>query len=50
MAYALSAIPAVGLVGIWWAIPMGWALADLIGYVKLKGIKVVSANNVQSSV
>ena len=23
--------PAVGLLGIWWAVPIGWGLADLIG-------------------
>lgn len=31
LAYILSAIPSIGLVGIWWAIPIGWALADLVG-------------------
>ena len=31
LAYALSALPAVGLVGIWWSVPIGWALADLLG-------------------
>lgn len=31
LAYTLAAIPAVGVVGIWWAIPIGWGLADLIG-------------------
>lgn len=32
LAYALSAIPAVGVVGIWWAVPIGWALADIVGF------------------
>ncbi len=31
LAYALSAIPAVGVVGIWWAVPVGWFLADVTG-------------------
>lgn len=31
LAYALSAIPAVGMLGIWWAVPVGWALADFYG-------------------
>lgn len=31
LAYALSAIPTLGLIGIWWSVPIGWALADLIG-------------------
>lgn len=38
LAYTLSSIPAIGVIGIWWAIPIGWALADLIGYFKLKRI------------
>ena len=31
LAYTLAAIPSIGVVGIWWAIPIGWGLADLIG-------------------
>ena len=31
LAYLLSAIPAVGAVGIWWSVPIGWALADIAG-------------------
>lgn len=31
LAYTLSALPSVGVAGIWWAIPIGWALADLLG-------------------
>lgn len=31
LAYALSALPAVGVVGIWWSVPIGWALADGFG-------------------
>lgn len=29
LAYALA--PAVGVTGIWWAVPIGWALADAVG-------------------
>ena len=38
LAYILSAIPAIGVVGIWWSIPIGWALADIVGllYYKIK--------------
>ena len=41
LAYVLSAIPAIGVTGIWWSVPIGWALADLIGliyYRQKKGI------------
>ena len=31
LAYALSAIPAFGVVGIWWSVPIGWFLADAAG-------------------
>ncbi|MBU5435879.1 MATE family efflux transporter [Pseudoflavonifractor sp. MSJ-37] len=33
LAYTLSAIPAVGVRGIWWSVPIGWILADLVGLV-----------------
>ena len=32
LAYALAAIEAVGVLGIWWSVPIGWALADLVGW------------------
>lgn len=32
LAYILSAIPVVGVAGIWWAIPIGWFLADCTGF------------------
>ncbi len=31
LAYLLSAIPSIGVYGIWWAIPIGWFLADMTG-------------------
>lgn len=31
LAYTLSAIPALGVTGIWWSVPIGWFLADLAG-------------------
>ncbi len=31
LAYTLSAIPTVGMLGIWWSVPIGWALADIFG-------------------
>ncbi|MDE7325624.1 MAG: MATE family efflux transporter [Lachnospiraceae bacterium] len=31
LAYTLA--PAVGVAGIWWAIPIGWGLADLAGWL-----------------
>lgn len=32
LAYTLSAIPAIGVVGIWWSVPIGWFLADAVGF------------------
>lgn len=31
LAYALSAIPSFGVIGIWWSVPIGWFLADALG-------------------
>lgn len=40
LAYALAAVPAIGVVGIWWSVPIGWFLADALGvgyyFVKYK--------------
>ncbi len=33
LAYVLSAVPAINVVGIWWAVPIGWILADVTGFV-----------------
>ncbi len=33
LAYVLSAVPAFGVAGIWWAVPIGWLLADAVGLV-----------------
>ena len=32
LAYLLSPVPAIGLLGIWWAVPIGWFLADAAGF------------------
>lgn len=31
LAYLLSAIPQIGVTGIWWSVPIGWILADITG-------------------
>ena len=31
LAYVLSSIPQIGVIGIWAAVPVGWALADAVG-------------------
>ena len=39
LAYLLSAVPSIGVAGIWWSVPIGWGLADLVGlayYIKKK--------------
>lgn len=36
LAYVLAAVPAIGVLGIWWAIPIGWALADVTGIVLMR--------------
>lgn len=32
LAYVLSAIPSIGVIGIWWSVPIGWFLADMTGF------------------
>lgn len=36
LAYLLAPVPAVGVRGIWWAIPIGWLLADVTGVLYWK--------------
>lgn len=31
LAYMTASLPAVGVLGIWWAVPIGWILADAVG-------------------
>ena len=31
LSYWLASIPTIGVTGIWWSIPIGWFLADLVG-------------------
>ena len=33
LSYLLSSVPWIGVVGIWWSIPIGWGLADLAGFI-----------------
>ena len=35
LAYSLSALPALGVMGIWISIPIGWALADIAGCIPM---------------
>ncbi len=44
LAYALSALPFFRVTGIWWSVPIGWFLADLlgIGYYLAKQNKLVA--------
>ena len=36
LAYGLSAIDFIGVTGIWWSVPIGWALADFVGFLYYK--------------
>ena len=39
LAYLLSAIPAIGVTGIWRSVPIGWGLADFVGLLYYKAKK-----------
>ena len=46
LAYTLSAVPSVGVTGIWASVPIGWFLADLAGllyYLRFRKKKNASA-------
>lgn len=32
LAYLLSSVPSAGVAGIWWSVPIGWFLADVVGF------------------
>ena len=44
LAYMLSAIPAVGVAGIWISVPIGWFLADAAGLLYYCKIRTVFHN------
>lgn len=39
LAYLLAPVPSIGVLGIWWAIPIGWLLADLTGILCMRKVK-----------
>ena len=45
LAYVLSAVPAIGVKGIWAAVPIGWVLADLTGLLYDKDVIGDECNN-----
>ena len=49
LAYTLSAIPAVGVLGIWWSVPIGWLLADLAGFLYYRRRRAVLVAGLEES-
>ena len=39
LAYSLSSIEYIGILGIWWSVPIGWILAVIFGYFYYKKYK-----------
>ena len=37
LAYLLSPVPGIGVLGIWWSIPIAWFWADMAGFWKITG-------------
>ena len=46
LSYWLAGIPAIGVIGIWWSIPIGWFIADVIGIIYYKQLKKETAKEV----
>lgn len=42
LAYVLSAIPSIGVNGIWWAVPIGWFVADVVGVAYFYKLRIKS--------
>lgn len=40
LAYILAPVSKIGVLGIWWAIPIGWFLADMTGVLAMKKVKI----------
>ena len=40
LAYLLAPLPAIGVLGIWSAIPIGWVLADAAGILYLRQLEL----------
>lgn len=45
LAYFLASVPSIGYTGIWWSVPVGWALADIVGvmYYRSRGIGLIKS-------
>ena len=44
LSYTISNIPNFGVYGIWWSVPIGWLLADIVGaiyYMKKKPLEII---------
>ncbi len=48
LAYLFSPISQIGVMGIWWAIPIGWFLADLVGISCIRRISGYRIFNLSS--
>lgn len=44
LAYVLASVPSIGYHGIWWSVPIGWALADIAGVIYY----VISKNKIHA--
>ena len=49
LSYWLVAIPSIGVTGIWWSIPIGWFIADMIGIIYYKYRKKLRSNDIHYS-
>ncbi len=46
LAYTLAPIPAIGVVGIWIAVPIGWLLADITGLLYQRKLQRAKRKNI----
>ncbi len=51
LAYVLSSVPAIGVTGIWAAVPIGWILADLAGagyYIRCRKHLLINKKSIET--
>lgn len=41
LSYGLAPNPSFGVQAIWWSIPIGWLISDIIGFIKMRKEKII---------
>lgn len=47
LAYILSSVEMIGVTGIWWSVPIGWGIADLVGWIRYQRLKKAESEKIK---